>query len=409
MKQDLRPSYFDKFHCLAADCKWTCCKGWTISFDKKDYLSLKKQKGSAELKKRIDHGIYRIRSGPFSAVHYGAFRMDSTGTCPLLREDGLCMLQVEKGGSSLPRVCRSFPRAESYMISGYFERSLTPACEAVLELLWNMPEGVDFFSDTLPRDMWRDVLFDPINQPIAPFFQQIREVCIDLLQNRSFPLPYRILMVGFALQELHDSGTDIKQWQEKARLLTKMQTEMVFSDESTKDTMLPKFLANNVYVLLLLQLQTTDREVRSTVQEILENLGLTAKQGASSTELVVSADVRRYIQARDRYTEQFKMQDYFMENLMVSLFFHLHLPEVTSLEAMWKSYVNFCNLYSFYRFMSVMSCRNESGEYKNEMFRLIVFASRCLIHSREQQTFLRDELFKNESATLAHMAVLLSG
>lgn len=42
--KDLRPAYFDNFHCLAADCRLSCCKGWHISFDKKDYLSLKREK-----------------------------------------------------------------------------------------------------------------------------------------------------------------------------------------------------------------------------------------------------------------------------------------------------------------------------------------------------------------------------
>lgn len=41
--KDLRPAYYDDFHCLAAGCRLSCCKGWRISFDKKDYLSLKRK------------------------------------------------------------------------------------------------------------------------------------------------------------------------------------------------------------------------------------------------------------------------------------------------------------------------------------------------------------------------------
>lgn len=25
--KDLRPAYYDDFHCLAADCRYSCCKG----------------------------------------------------------------------------------------------------------------------------------------------------------------------------------------------------------------------------------------------------------------------------------------------------------------------------------------------------------------------------------------------
>lgn len=94
---------------------------------------------------------------------------------------------------------------------------------------------------------------------------------------------------------------------------------------------------------------------------------------------------------------------------MVALFFHLCLPDLASSERVWKSYVNFCNLYSFYRFMAVMSCREGASGDRDELFRLLVFSSRNLIHNNVQQTTLRDEFFKNDSATLAHMAILVNG
>ena len=114
-----------------------------------------------------------------------------------------------------------------------------------------------------------------------------------------------------------------------------------------------------------------------------------------------------YLRARERF-DQLPQAEYFMENLMVSLFFHLHLPVVSDPETLWKSYVNFCNLYSFYRFVAVMSCRESGGECREELFRSIVHASRGLTHNGAHQAPLRDELFKNDSATLAHMSILLS-
>ena len=85
------------------------------------------------------------------------------------------------------------------------------------------------------------------------------------------------------------------------------------------------------------------------------------------------------------------------------------MPNLDGPEEAWKSYVNFCNLYSFYRFMAVMSCREGVEPSREELFRLMVFASRGLIHNSGQQTSLRDEFFQNDSATLAHMAILLGG
>ena len=84
INKDLRPAYYDDFHCLAADCRFSCCKAWRISFDKKDYLSLKRQKGTEDLNNRLEHGLRRIRKGPLAETYYGVFDM-SGGDCPLLR------------------------------------------------------------------------------------------------------------------------------------------------------------------------------------------------------------------------------------------------------------------------------------------------------------------------------------
>ena len=138
---DLRPAYYDDFRCLAGGCQNTCCKGWSITFSKKDYLALKRQEGSPELNACLAEGVRRIRrkSGD-DTFYYGEFDM-SGGVCSLLQEGGLCGLQVEKGHEALPFVCQSYPRRERYMLSGYLERSLSPSCEGVLALLWDLPEG----------------------------------------------------------------------------------------------------------------------------------------------------------------------------------------------------------------------------------------------------------------------------
>jgi hypothetical protein len=115
------------------------------------------------------------------------------------------------------------------------------------------------------------------------------------------------------------------------------------------------------------------------------------------------------LKARKRFEENFRGREYFMENLMVSLFFYLHMPHMSSKEELWKSYVNFCNLYAFFRFMAVMSCQEGMPGDRDELFRHIVFASRSLLHNEPRRGHLRDELFQNGSATLAHMAILLSG
>lgn len=397
--KDLRPACYDDFHCLAAGCKISCCKGWSITFNKRDYLSIKRQEGSEELNALLEGGVRRIRKGPKEEQFYGEFDMDR-GVCPFLGEDCLCKLQKEKGHSALPFVCRSYPREESYLPSSYLERSLSPSCEGVLALLWDLPEGIEFRSDPLPKEKYRKISVKEDN-PLPLWFSVVREWCVDILQNRRFTLPQRIFLMGMGLKELADGEEDIERWMGRAAALPdSVGTSIRLPDG---DQELVMHLLNCLHTLM--KIRTNDPDSEAVEIDLLN--ALKVKSDAVTGNATASFD--GYRGALARYEEKFGSRDYFMENLMVAVFFHLHIPEVTSREDLWKSYVNFCNLYGFYRFLSVMSCREGAAGDRDELFRLIVFGSRGLIHNSQRQNRLRDNYFKHDSATLAHMAILLCG
>lgn len=397
---DLRPACYDAFHCLAADCRFSCCKGWQITFDKKDYLSLKRLEGSPELNARMEGALRRIRTDT-PARHFGEFDMH-TGICPLLREDGLCDLQVEKGHEALPEVCRVFPRAESYS-AGYLERSLSPACEGVLELLWNLPEGLAFRSDPLPKNKWREKQFPEGELTLPAYFPVIREWCVDVLQDRRFPLPDRLMLMGIGLRKLTEGEWDLASWPRRVREIPESAGAVLPREPECRA--MQEYLSNNVGVLVGIRASGTD--FSGIRKEIAQGLGAGLTYNGDHMEADLS--LTPYLEAAKRYEERFGDRAYFLENLMVTLLFHLSMPDPSSPETLWKSYANLCYLYSFYRFLAVMSCREGAEGDKAELFRLMVFASRGLIHNRGFQNRLRDELFQNDSATLAHMAILLCG
>lgn len=399
--RDLRPAYYDSFQCLMSECRQNCCMDdWRISFGRKDYLTVKKQKGSPELNLRLEHCLRRIRGEEKSEErNYGEFVLTG-GQCPLLSTDCLCMLQQEKGGKVLPEVCRVFPRQVFCRASGYLERSLSPACEGVLALLWELPEGIAFVSDPLPEQERTTGRYRETNC-LALAFQDIRSLCIDLLQDRRFPLAERILMVGLALKPLAEGEQDMDRWLLQAQALPETVTVASLLAEVEQEKALPLFLTNAAMALF---------------SPLHCGKDAFALRLAASTWLGMGndGDTRRilvgpYLAARKRFEEKFAGREYFMENLAVALFFQLGLPAVEGPEKLWKSYLNFCNLYSLYRFAAVMSCREGAAGDREELFRLLVHVSRSTLHSQKQQAALQDSLFQHNSATLAHMAVLLCG
>lgn len=370
--------------------------GWHITFGKKDYLSIKRQQGSAELNAALEHSLRRIRKNVNMQYRYGEFMLLG-GACPLLRE-GKCGLQLEKGERVLPYVCRTFPRKEMPMPSGYLERALSPACEGVLSLLWELPEGVTFRSDPLKKEEWRTCTYNEEVSPLYAHFSEIRELCIDVLQDRRRSLPQRILLLGMVLKPLSDGETDIPAWLARGRTLLESGET---ADLLGKDLLL-MFLVHNANTLL--SIRDGDLFFRDAQRTLRSVLGLPTHHASRET-----VQPGPYLAARERFDQEFGDKDYFFENLMVSIFFLKWMPDLSSLEDLWKNYVNFCNLYAAYRFMSVMSCREGVEDCKQELFDLLVLTSRTLIHNRTQQNALRDGLFRHDSATLAHMAVLLSG
>lgn len=399
-ERDLRPAYYDSFHCLMSDCKLSCCKDdWQIAFGKKDYLKLKKQKGSPELNKRLEHCLRRVRGENANETNNYAKFVIENGQCPLLTENCLCRLQQENGEKVLPEVCRVFPRLKKYSSTGYLERSLSPACEGVLALLWDLPQGIEFKSDPVSDD--EKYVGSYLNDnKIIPFSQDIRSLCIDFLQNRRFALPERILLLGLALKSLAEGETDAAAWLSQAKaLLESTVPGSLLTNLHTENT-LPLFLANNANTLFSPEHQGSSAWEIQTIA--LDWLSLENQEEANHLE------TEPYLQARERFEKEFAGREYFMENLMVTLFFHLNLPNVESTEKIWESYLDFCNLYSIYRFAAVMSCREGAPGDKAELFHLLVHVNRSMLHRLDKRTGLQERLFQNNSASLAHMAILLS-
>ena len=100
------PSYYEKFHCIADQCKDNCCYGWEIDIDEGTmdyYRSL-----GGELGKEITS---HIREGEENTMI-----MREDGYCPFLNEKGRCNIHAIR-----PGICRLFPLGRCYDGEGGFQ------------------------------------------------------------------------------------------------------------------------------------------------------------------------------------------------------------------------------------------------------------------------------------------------
>lgn len=197
----LMPLYYKDFHCIMGACQDNCCDdGWSIEFSKKDYLKIKRAAQGSDLEAAVSQGMRRLREREHDGL-YAELCVTDKGRCAFHTEEGLCALQLNYGEDAMPNVCRTFPRIISTSLAAR-EYALSPACEGVLALLWDLPEGIDFEEEPLDRKDWAH--YKPGN-PVTARFADIRSFCIDILQERSLTLPQRLLLMGLLFQQLRNA------------------------------------------------------------------------------------------------------------------------------------------------------------------------------------------------------------
>ena len=133
----IRPDYYERFGCRAADCRHSCCRGWEIDVDAESaayYQTL-----SGELGEKLRRSLTRDEEG----VH---FALTEDERCPFLQADGLCELICVSGEDALCDICALHPRF--YEDVGDTELcGLGLSCEAVCALLLASEEPLRFFDD----------------------------------------------------------------------------------------------------------------------------------------------------------------------------------------------------------------------------------------------------------------------
>lgn len=406
----LIPVFYQNFRCLAQDCRDSCCAGWNITFDKKDYLRLRRLDTPPALRERLEQGVRREKKrSDHDGRLYGKFDLDANHSrCPFLDPDGLCAIQRACGHDALPEVCKTYPRKIGYSPVAK-EYTLSPSCEGVLQQLWDLPEGVEFVEDPLPKAEQKNASISR-DENLFLYFAPLRGLFIDILQNRSMPLTERMLCLGVIIQRLQRedwTNFDPDGWAEQAAILADSDVikEMASNIPGNRDM----YLTQNLDVLSVIAAAEKSWPVEIyNALEVKRKIVVAPKENnetGTNAGIAVDFSPKAYEDALAKFQAAFSEYEYFFENLMVASALYLKFPDLSSKETLWKSYVSLCNLYSFFRFVSVLGCKEDVT--KERLFHMIVMASRATLHNRDRFNGFQEKLFRNDSSTLAHMAILL--
>ena len=174
----VKPKYFDAFKCVADRCPDTCCAGWDVEIDDASAENYKNESGG--LKQYFDRHLTTDEDGYIFSLE--------NGRCPLLSENNLCRIQLEKGEAALCDTCRLFPR--------YFddygeirETGLGLGCPEAAKILLS-PETDVSLDRTVESP---DRIYNLLTEKREEFFA--------ILDNESFDLKMKLSAVLFSAAE----------------------------------------------------------------------------------------------------------------------------------------------------------------------------------------------------------------
>lgn len=169
---------FQNFHCIAGDCKHSCCIGWEIDIDE-DTLEYYRQIGG-------DFG--RRLSTNIEWTDTPHFKLTKDERCPFLNQQNLCDIILNLGEESLCQICTDHPRFRSFF-SDRTEIGFGLCCEAAAKQVLDFKEK----AEEVVLEEGTD------NEPLSAWEQTIlsaRQKLIAVAQDRSLPFSARLQKIS---------------------------------------------------------------------------------------------------------------------------------------------------------------------------------------------------------------------
>ncbi len=393
----IMPTIYDKFQCKCDTCRNTCCQQWTVHITRREYNKLRHQCKS----EKMQSFLKRVSRKKATDTNYATIQFTPEGYCPYLNDRQMCGMQLEHGYNILPHICKVFPRIYKQINPNLHAFSLDTGCERTLELLWEEAETGLRFRQNMCEDSTYIALASQKSSPIfSDYITDIQTLCIWILQNRSYSLSDRMIILGLAMRELQEiqntqAADQIPAWFMKWQTHTKgnalAETLAKLNGNSHR------FLLNNCNLLLTIQTLIPISFIKSLCSRIESSIEC-IQQGDS-----FSCNLNRYIELDTQFQERFPNSEKFFENFLVMTAFRLVLPFQE--DSVWKSYLYLCSFYSFLRFIAISSAPNTAEELIDN----VVLFSRTSLNTNFFDLLTSKTLEISHSDSLAHAVILVRG
>jgi lysine-N-methylase len=319
-KKILEPQYFQSFHCIAGDCEDSCCTGWDVVIDQATYDAYQKCQDALLKPLFCEHILMNDKSvGDSEYVPYATVKMNHY-ICPFLTDERLCTIQKTWNEDALSITCNTYPRAFNN-VDGVLERSLYISCPEAARLILLNTKAMQFNNCESSAEVRNSQIpivntkYNAHNKPYR-YFCEIRAFIISLLQDRTYPLWQRLIILSFFCSRLEQVTAE--HYEEDIPYLISYFTEKIRTGEYREPM-------NNAGTDLEMQLQAMkflidyrlqgefiSDQFLKCINEFMQ--GLCFSEGAS-----LDIAVMKYAEAYSAYYQPFmEKHEYILENYLVN-------------------------------------------------------------------------------------------
>ncbi|XEC95382.1 flagellin lysine-N-methylase [Paenibacillus tarimensis] len=404
MKEEhaLIPKYMDHFQCIGAECEDTCCSLWQITLDKRSCENYSKISDRG-MRDRLKTAMKKNEVNR-SDMNYAAMILNPrTGHCPML-DDGLCAIQAKLGEHYLSQTCATYPRKVN-QIGNTQEVSATPSCPEAARLILLNPNGIEFVqSEPLRRHntQYNRKITSPSDQ-LTSYFWDLRITAIEILQNREFVLPHRLLLLGWLcdhISEVTKQGDFSTLSDEIAAFKSEMETNSELRDFSifpANDEFQLKFL--NKVVMERVELGVWNQRYRECLDDYIEGM----KCAGEDTESIVKHYKEAYF---DFYLPYFQNHEYIFENYLVNTIYHTMFP-LAGKKPLFEQYLQLAIHFALIK-MHLIGMSAHYKQLNDELVvKLIQSFSKNYEHNNTFVQLVCDRLKKEKYDTIGHLSLFI--
>lgn len=404
-------AYYDEFHCIGPECTDTCCKQWSIYFSKRDYLKHKNAHCSSELKSILEQSLVRIKGKDKDENCFAMIKFDENDKCPMLNNNGLCMVQKELGEKALSAVCYTFPRLLGQVGRNAVVLACNTTCPHVVEMLMNYPEGLKVIEEELNnvKDLNNGIFsLQSVNEEWEgyPYYWVIKNAQIDILQNRNFNVPERMLILGYFCKKANDYLSD-KQGEKIQGLANMLLNNEICKKISnslkapqSKESGARKSIETFSKMINLIDKEDASNALKEYFYKAAESINLKIEEN-EERKISILFNLDQYLLSVEKYRKIESDRSYIIENLLVNTIF-TQVP----VKGIW---LNFFVLAVFYNLLKICIPAFLPEDYTDKDLALaFTYTSKMLLNTRiiDQRTSF--DFMIHNSYDLPHAVFLIS-